>query len=94
MQLAYGVRISSNLTWMPKSNSSRPRKTPARKTRMQFAQNSFCGPAQAGTDADLPNGFVKNIFAEYAFLRVGYAGSALCAAASPQIISPQISNPT
>ena len=42
-----------------KSNSSRPRIPPTRKTRLQFAQNSFCGPARAGTDADPPNGSVK-----------------------------------
>ena len=47
------------LTHDYKSNSSRPRKTPARKTRLQFAQNRFCGPARASTDADPPNGPVK-----------------------------------
>ena len=111
------------------SNSSRPRIPSVRKTRLQFAQNSFCGPVQAGTPAVLrlgreilvivlretladpasrrpakrvcssrKNVFVgrrgrpqmqspqmdpyKSIFMEYGFLRVGFAGSALCAAAS------------
>ena len=38
--------------FMPKSNSSRPRIPPARKTRLQLAQNRFCALARAGIDAD------------------------------------------
>ena len=57
--LFYGSAMRVLLFAAVYSNSNRLRKRRRGKTRLQFAQNRFCGPARASTDADPSNGPVK-----------------------------------